>query len=45
VKGLFKGMEAKILQTISTAALMFVAYEKIVAFVFRILLMQKGIAA
>ncbi|XP_059474945.1 peroxisomal membrane protein PMP34 [Neocloeon triangulifer] len=42
VEGLFKGMEAKILQTISTAALMFVAYEKIAAFVFRILLMQKS---
>jgi len=34
-------MEAKILQTISTAALMFVAYEKITALVFRILLMHK----
>ncbi|CAB3362249.1 Hypothetical predicted protein [Cloeon dipterum] len=41
VKGLFKGMEAKILQTISTAALMFVAYEKIAAVVFQILLLQK----
>lgn len=37
VKGLFKGMEAKILQTILTAALMFVAYEKITAFVFQLM--------
>uniref|UniRef100_A0A1A9W7N0 Peroxisomal membrane protein PMP34 n=1 Tax=Glossina brevipalpis TaxID=37001 RepID=A0A1A9W7N0_9MUSC len=29
VKGLFRGMEAKILQTVLTAALMFMAYEKI----------------
>ncbi|KOC60633.1 Peroxisomal membrane protein PMP34 [Habropoda laboriosa] len=36
--GLYKGMEAKLLQTVLTAALMFLAYEKIVRFVFRILL-------
>ncbi|XP_018357903.1 PREDICTED: peroxisomal membrane protein PMP34 [Trachymyrmex cornetzi] len=38
ISGLFKGMEAKLLQTILTAALMFLAYEKIARFVFRILL-------
>ncbi|KAB7501123.1 Peroxisomal membrane protein PMP34, partial [Armadillidium nasatum] len=31
-RGLFKGLEAKILQTVLTAALMFVFYEKIAAF-------------
>ncbi|KAL9956071.1 hypothetical protein ACROYT_G037492 [Oculina patagonica] len=36
-KGLYKGLEAKLLQTVSTAALMFVAYEKIAAFIFRLL--------
>lgn len=35
--GLFKGMEAKILQTILTAALMFATYEKIASFVFRLM--------
>ncbi|XP_063235364.1 peroxisomal membrane protein PMP34 isoform X2 [Bacillus rossius redtenbacheri] len=38
VQGLFKGMEAKIIQTILTAALMFATYEKIANFVFRLLL-------
>ena len=38
VSGLYKGMEAKLLQTILTAALMFLAYEKISTLVFRILL-------
>ncbi|CAG0879533.1 unnamed protein product [Darwinula stevensoni] len=37
VRGLYKGMEAKLLQTVLTAALMFLCYEKIAAFVFRIL--------
>ncbi|XP_034940641.1 peroxisomal membrane protein PMP34 [Chelonus insularis] len=37
-RGLYKGMEAKLLQTVLTAALMFVAYEKISKFVFKILL-------
>lgn len=37
VKGLYKGLEAKLLQTVSTAALMFVTYEKIAAFIFRLL--------
>jgi len=34
----FKGLEAKLLQTVLTAALMFVLYEKIARFVFLILL-------
>lgn len=38
IAGLYKGMEAKLLQTVLTAALMFLAYEKIARFVFRILL-------
>ncbi|XP_011698556.1 PREDICTED: peroxisomal membrane protein PMP34 [Wasmannia auropunctata] len=38
LSGLYKGMEAKLLQTVLTAALMFLAYEKIARFVFRILL-------
>jgi len=37
LQGLFKGMESKILQTILTAALMFTIYEKISAFVFRLM--------
>lgn len=41
VNGLYKGMEAKLLQTVLTAALMFTAYEKIVHMVFRILLAHK----
>ncbi|XP_033212675.1 peroxisomal membrane protein PMP34 [Belonocnema kinseyi] len=36
--GLYKGMEAKLLQTVLTAALMFLAYEKIARFVFRFFL-------
>lgn len=35
---LFSGLEAKLLQTVLTAALMFMTYEKIVNFVFRLLL-------
>ena len=42
-KGLFKGIEAKILQTVLTAALMFVCYEKIAAVVFSVLLGRKRI--
>ncbi|XP_012523130.1 peroxisomal membrane protein PMP34 [Monomorium pharaonis] len=38
ISGLYKGMEAKLLQTVLTAALMFLAYEKIARFVFRILM-------
>uniref|UniRef100_T1IIK0 Peroxisomal membrane protein PMP34 n=1 Tax=Strigamia maritima TaxID=126957 RepID=T1IIK0_STRMM len=40
IQGLFKGLEAKLLQTVLTAALMLVCYEKIAAFVFRILRAQ-----
>lgn len=35
--GLYRGLEAKLWQTVLTAALMFVAYEKIVSFVLRLL--------
>ncbi|KAM3598343.1 uncharacterized protein V6R79_016925 [Siganus canaliculatus] len=35
--GLYKGLEAKLLQTVLTAALMFVVYEKIVAATFRVM--------
>lgn len=37
-KGLFKGLEAKLLQTVLAAALMFVCYEKIAAAVFAVLM-------
>ncbi|XP_032816885.1 peroxisomal membrane protein PMP34 [Petromyzon marinus] len=37
VAGLYKGLEAKLLQTVLTAALMFVLYEKIAALTFRIM--------
>lgn len=37
-KALFQGLEAKLLQTVLTAALMFATYEKIVRFVFVLLL-------
>ncbi|XP_064618226.1 peroxisomal membrane protein PMP34-like [Liolophura sinensis] len=37
IASLYKGMEAKLLQTVLTAALMFVCYEKISAVVFRVL--------
>lgn len=36
-KGLYKGMESKIIQTTFTAALMFLCYEKIAEFVFHIM--------
>jgi adenine nucleotide transporter 17 len=35
--GLYKGMEVKLLQTVLTTALMFLCYEKIAAFVFRVM--------
>jgi len=38
ISGLYRGMEAKLLQTVLTAALMFLVYEKIARFVFRLLL-------
>ena len=37
VLGLYKGLEAKLLQTVLTAALMFMTYEKIAASIFRIM--------
>lgn len=37
LRGIYKGMEAKLLQTVLTAALMFLAYEKISRLVFHIL--------
>ncbi|XP_067830722.1 peroxisomal membrane protein PMP34 isoform X2 [Heptranchias perlo] len=35
--GLYKGLEAKLLQTVLTSALMFLIYEKITGFIFRIM--------
>lgn len=35
--GIFKGLEAKLLQTVLTAALMFLLYEKIVSLTFRVM--------
>ncbi|XP_055701063.1 peroxisomal membrane protein PMP34 [Phlebotomus papatasi] len=40
VIGLFRGLEAKLLQTVLTAALMFTAYEKIAKFVTSLLMRQ-----
>ncbi|PSN39434.1 Peroxisomal membrane protein PMP34 [Blattella germanica] len=45
IVGLYKGMEAKLLQTILTAALMFAAYEKIASFVFKLLLRHHVVAS
>uniref|UniRef100_A0A1A8HH46 Solute carrier family 25 (Mitochondrial carrier, peroxisomal membrane protein), member 17 n=1 Tax=Nothobranchius korthausae TaxID=1143690 RepID=A0A1A8HH46_9TELE len=39
--GLFKGLEAKLLQTVLTAALMFVVYEKITAATFKVMGLKK----
>lgn len=39
--GLYKGLEAKLLQTVLTAALMFVVYEKITAATFRVMGLDK----
>lgn len=41
VLGLYKGLEAKLLQTVLTAALMFVVYEKITAATFRVMGLKK----
>lgn len=41
VKGLFRGIEAKLLQTVLTAAMMFLTYEKISRFVFAVLRANK----
>jgi hypothetical protein len=38
-------MEAKLLQTILTAALMFAAYEKIASFVFKLLLNHQKVSS
>lgn len=45
VVGLYKGLEAKLLQTVLTAALMFVVYEKITAATFRVMGLQKKLKA
>lgn len=41
VLGLYKGLEAKLLQTVLTAALMFVVYEKITATTFKVMGLNK----
>ncbi|XP_023243118.1 peroxisomal membrane protein PMP34-like [Centruroides sculpturatus] len=43
-KELYKGMEAKILQTVLTAALMFLCYEKIAALVFALLKRKQSLS-
>lgn len=43
--GLYKGMEAKLLQTVLTAALMFAAYEKIADFVLKLLLNHQNLSS
>ncbi|XP_066531277.1 peroxisomal membrane protein PMP34 isoform X2 [Hoplias malabaricus] len=45
VLGLFKGLEAKLLQTVLTAALMFLLYEKIAAATFRIMGVTQPVTA
>lgn len=40
LKGLYKGLEAKLTQTVLTAAFMFLTYEKILAFAFTLLGME-----
>ncbi|XP_052861657.1 peroxisomal membrane protein PMP34 [Anopheles cruzii] len=42
VAGLYRGLEAKLLQTVLTAALMFMAYEKIARFVTSLLITNHG---
>lgn len=41
--GLFKGLEAKLLQTVLTAALMFLLYEKIASCTFRVMGLNKNV--
>lgn len=41
--GLYKGLESKLLQTVLTTAMMYLAYEKIVAFVFTLLISGKQV--
>ncbi|KAL6102896.1 slc25a17 [Pungitius sinensis] len=43
VLGLYKGLEAKLLQTVLTAALMFVVYEKITAATFKVMGLNKKV--
>lgn len=43
VLGLFKGLEAKLLQTVLTAALMFLLYEKIVRSTFRVMGLHRAV--
>ncbi|KAM4634797.1 peroxisomal membrane protein PMP34 [Polymixia lowei] len=43
VLGLFKGLEAKLLQTVLTAALMFLLYEKIANSTFRVMGLNKSV--
>ncbi|XP_050098533.1 peroxisomal membrane protein PMP34 [Anopheles aquasalis] len=43
VAGLYRGLEAKLLQTVLTAALMFMAYEKIARFVTSLLISPKNV--
>lgn len=42
--GLFKGLEAKLLQTVLTAALMFLLYEKIASSTFRVMGLKKHVS-
>lgn len=44
VVGLFKGLEAKLLQTVLTAALMFLLYEKIASSTFRVMGLKKHVS-
>lgn len=41
--GLYKGLEAKLLQTVLTAALMFVVYEKITAATFKVMRLKRTV--
>ena len=41
MKGLYKGLEAKLTQTVLTAAFMFLTYEKILTFAFSLLGVEK----
>lgn len=45
LSGLYKGLEAKLTTTVATAALMFLAYEKIASVVFSIMRQQRAVAA
>lgn len=45
VLGLYKGLEAKLLQTVLTAALMFVVYEKVTAATFKVMGLHRKMTA